>query len=410
MQRARRWQPPRGQAFLGSTALWGHKARKNHSGRKGKAYLGQELPRSTCGLADAAPATGCEPGPGPRPSRRLPVHLRGRSSPEGQRLPPAGQALERQREFSRSPLCHPRGRDTRNPDFSEARASGFHQDSPRLGNRPSLAPTPPGTRAGAHSPRTSPGRPPAPQPLRKLSQGTARSTPRGKHGWGGLCVVYAADREAGELDSHARLGVGFSKALERFCPVGEFCHFWEIGKVCGYALHATCSVGGRDPVKPGGPASWGHSPRPAPGDKHRTRAWRSLGGSHARGTHQGSTPRSGPSGGHVLESPKHTRGKRYTVAERPKDHPPHHQILSSHSMKLPLWPKLIPGRCRSDAMSYGLPGGGQKGPSSPTRSVSRRGCWESAPTKGQRLPEVPPGDPPPEEFQPGDAKYCLFVY
>lgn len=319
MQRARRWQPPWGQAFLGSMALWGHKAGKNHSGRKGKAYLGQELPHSTCGLADAAPATGCEPGLGPRPSRRLPVHPRGRSSPEGQRLPPAGHALEWQREFSRSPLCHPRGRDTRNPDFSEAWGSGFHQDSPRLGNRPSLAPTPPGTPELPTHHGRAPG---APQPLRKLSQGTARSTPRGEHGWGGLCVPYAADREAGELDSHARLGVGFSKALEQFCPVGEFCHFWEIGKVCGYALHATCFVGGRDPVKPGGPASWGHSPRPAPGDKHWTRAWRSPGGSHARGTHQGSTPRSGPSRGRVPESPKHTRGKRYTVAERPKDRPP----------------------------------------------------------------------------------------
>lgn len=266
------------------------------------------------------------------------------------------------------------------------------------------------SRAGAHSPRTSPGRPPAPQTLRKLSQGTARSTPRGEHGWGGLCVPYAADTEAGELDSHVRLGVGFSKALEQFCPVGEFCHFWGIGKVCGYALHATCFVGGRDPVKPGGPASWGHSPRPAPGDKHRTRAWRSPGGSHARGTHQGSTPRSGPSGGRVPESPKHTRGKRYTVAERPKDPRPCPSstiVKPQHdaSAVAQAHPREVP----ADAMSYGLPGGGQKGPSSPTRSVSRRGCWKSAPTKGQRVPEVPPGDPPPEEFQPGEAKYCLFT-
>ncbi|XP_032261867.1 uncharacterized protein LOC116633315 [Phoca vitulina] len=67
------------------------------------------------------------------------------------------------------------------------------------------------------------------------------------------------------------------------------------------------------------------------------------------------------------------------------------------------------GRCQPVMPCLmGSLGGGQKGPSSPTRSVSGRGCWESPPTKGQRLPEVLPGGPPPEEFQPGEAKYWVF--
>jgi len=223
----------------------------------------------------------------------------------------------------------------------------------------------------------------------------------------GLRVQCAADRQADWLNPRTRLGVGFSKAAEQFCPMGILS---LLGNRKVQPIHTECDMfrlwlgpcEARRAGRPGATAEAGPG-RQAPD----------------QGTEQsGRKPRQGrPSGQHpplrsfrMLQSRQSQVHKREEVHGGPKAYDPLLTTIFKPQDEASAVAHPHPrGRCQPVMPCLmGSLGGGQKGPSSPTRSVSGRGCWESPPTKGQRLPEVLPGGPPPEEFQPGEAKYWVF--
>lgn len=220
-------------------------------------------------------------------------------------------------------LQPPRGQS--NPQ--EPNATWPLEDSQPLGTGPSLTPTTPCApqQVPTHHRQAQPraASPPAASMVHAGASGTRpENHTRQAETVSCLHFRHEADREADRLDSHTRLGGGFSKALEQFYPMGKSVTFRKQEKCTQYTLRRTPFSCCWDPGKPGGLAARG--PQPEAGAGRRAPNW----GTEESGWKQCQVRPSGqvlalrsfgrPLSGQVRER----EDVHQTVAKRHTTHPP----------------------------------------------------------------------------------------